>query len=191
MSFDLRKYGLAAALLALGFAMPAAAGPLTSDAAPSSERGYIGANFHIGGSTLGEGFIVTDLDTGKLYFLPFSTTSGSRAQHHQTVLIDLPPGRYVVSFRLVTHWMPTATGDTPYAIKSGRLAEPFDVKAGQVAFLGGFLVNGQSMRSLEQYDPEPMTLDRAKALVAQTFPGFAAVAIDCPACDDRAERKAP
>lgn len=133
-------------------------------------------------------FTLKNLGTGQEYGMALGDASisrGSQPRWDEVVAIKLPPGRYQI-----THWMtyiPLTKERTSHSeVPRSALTEPFDLKAGEIRFLGNFAsstsVDGRKVRS--SITQRPISSARARQVFLAAYPSFSEGRFDCPLCQD-------
>ncbi len=146
--------------------------PRTPDGAPPSRTmGYVGGQFDKD-TFVGFGFVVAD--------------EGGKGEHvievdKQSVgLIALAPGRYQVTAWVT--WALTGEQLTRKAIPSASpLGRPFEVKPGQVTFLGAWSADRSGNTFIIQAGK--LTEAQAAQALVKAYPRFAEAPVNCPMCE--------
>jgi hypothetical protein len=145
------------------------------DAQPSEINGYVGGLFDKD-TIVGFGFGLQDEQTGKEYVLEL--------EDNVVGLVAVPPGRYRVAY-----WVTWAalTGDrlTQQAIpRSHPFGHDFEVRPGQVTFLGHWSADRQMHFRSNTFTLAPVAITEAEARDAlhTAYPSFATERIQCVFC---------
>lgn len=164
--------------------------PLLETAQPSAASAYVAGLFTredpIRHRT-GEGFalVLRDVESARDYAIPFDArerADGDRS--FQAVLVEVPPGKYVVA-AWTTYHPPTRAEWARMDIPAEHpLARSFEVGAGRVTILGAFA--GESYRRGNTFHRsiESRSIDdeAAKRALALWYPEFASAPAACVAC---------
>lgn len=145
------------------------------NAPPSDVNGYVGGLFDKD-TVAGFGFGLQDQQTAKEYVLEL--------EDNVVGLMAVPPGRYRVAY-----WVTWAalTGErlTQQAIPRNHLfGHDFEVKPGQVTFLGHWSADRLQHFRSSTYTLVPVAITEAEARDAlhTAYPGFASEPVECVFC---------
>lgn len=189
------KIGAVAALMVLfSGCAPIKVAPVEPGmAAPNPTSGYVAGSF-TREKMSDVAFVVHDTDTGVDYNLPLGADSRyPAAVNDQVIAIAVPPGHYAIN-----QWVAyaTITKDTLIRkdVSNRHLSAPFTVLAGDVIFLGKYLITGGATYGGLSWHIQPLKIDVAdaqRAFVA-AYPAFLNSRFNCLLCfgtDVRATHK--
>jgi hypothetical protein len=182
------KYpALAGLMLLLTGCVTNLAKPLSNDAAPSQKNGVIAASI-VSLSATGVAFVLHNDQTNVEYALSLGEGPGKLENVTRKVIAtEVPPGEYQIK-----QWETFQTFAKAIYTKSdvtnASLSAPFTVQAGQVIYLGDFLVQGVQRYGFRSYSmnwqivPEPLTFNGAHSLFTGAFPAYAHNEFSCRLC---------
>lgn len=191
----LLKTGAAAALMVFfSGCAPIKVAPVEPGVAtPNPASGYVAGSF-TREKMSDLAFVVHDMDTGVDYNLPLGADSRyPTAVNDQVIAIAVPPGHYAIN-----QWVAYATITKDVLIRKDvsirRLSAPFTVLAGDVIFLGKYLITGGATYGGLSWHIQPMEINVAEAQRAfvAAYPAFLNSRFNCRLCfgiDVRAKHK--
>ena len=158
---------------------------------PTMTSGYVGGNFTIKEYPFATAFVLTNVESSEEYILPFTTQRSFDAGHNETSLIELPKGTY-----RATHWIVfnafwgqnIGSREFKAMLKPSKFTEPFKVNGGEIVFLGKFITNSKwtpgylSSTTRGWWEAERLSEARAKDLLKDAYPTYAALRFSCLHC---------
>lgn len=162
--------------------------PLSNSATPNNTNGVVAVSV-INTSINGVGFVLHNKQTGVDYTLSLGKGPTHREDAKREVIgAELPPGEYQI-----TQWETFKNFGksvyTKFDITNPYMAVPFTLQAGQVMYLGDYLVEGIDYQTgIHTYtvhwhiSPLHANLRGAHKLFAGAYPAYANSALHCLMC---------
>jgi hypothetical protein len=169
---------------------------VTSGTPISKERGYVGGIFVQKNYPDVTGFTLTNVDTRQEIEIPFVSSfekfkSAPREQQWitETIVIDVPPGRYAVThwfqYNIVTHAR-NFRNVFPAAVKE----QTFQVEPGKMMFLGKFVGDYATLErnvfQVTKYEQIthalPIANSEARGVLGQAYPELNSLRFECLIC---------
>ena len=151
---------------------------LKNDAAPNSANGVIAGQF-TRAKTADIAFIVRNIGTGQEYPMVLGENSTTSVTD-EVVAIELPPGDYTIAQGEFIATLTKRRYGSKFSIVTPYLASPFKVTAGQVTFLGNFLVGFQG----GFIQAKNTSLANARTAFVGTYPRYGNYAFACQMCSE-------
>jgi hypothetical protein len=164
---------------------------LEADALPAKTAGYVAGDFTLKEYPFATAFVLSDVESGREYVLPFTRHRKFPAGHRETSLVELPPGTYRATHWIVFNafWGPSSGGrEFKAQLEPSRFTAPFKLNGGEVVFLGKFLTENQWIPGYSEstthgkWEAERISTLEARELLLRTYPRFASANMTCIAC---------
>jgi hypothetical protein len=156
--------------------------PISNGAAAVAGAAYVAGTFPRNPGAAFELFF-TNMDTGQEVAMRAGKSLLLKDLEYRVTAISLPPGRYMLA-----NW---GTSSTRTMIVNPAVSMPFEIGAGQVAYVGHFDAGITASGNLawgitENYrlHPSPTTAARSREAFDAGYPGLASLAFDCKMCSD-------
>lgn len=176
----------------------ALAGCATSDrlvegsSKPQARSGYVAGKFRLERYPMVTAFVLVNDATGTEYLLPFTAKRNFDPGNEEATLVAVPPGSYRVKEWIVfnINFGPAKGWGREFTapMREGALTRSFEVRDGEVLFLGAFVGDSQWTAGYPQsvtrgrWSAQPISKEAAKRSLASAFPHFAQAPFSCMAC---------
>jgi hypothetical protein len=162
---------------------------VSTGTAPNPQQAYVGGNFTINKPVFVTAFVLTNQETQQEHIIPFTGKSDFKPGQNETNLVAVPPGSYKA-----THWMVynafwgASSKEFKTKLSDSLFTAPFQVRPGEVVFLGKFIAQSawtpSVFSSKTEGDWTAMKISRqdAQNFVQTSYPQFGQMPISCIAC---------
>jgi len=165
---------------------------------PKKTSGYVGGNFTLKRPTFAAAFVLTNIESGKEYILPFTRKTDYVAGHNETSLVELPIGTYRATHWIVFNafWGPGLAGREFIAeLKPSKFTEQFKIEGGEVVFLGKFATDNRwtpgylKSTTYGQWEAEHISESEGRRMLIDAYPAYSSMRFICLTCASSAQAK--